>query len=75
MGGERQQMASLPMAATDAGSGGVPRETPAQAMPMAPAQPYVQPRREAPQGSGASRDYGSTAADRIREKADKARKK
>jgi hypothetical protein len=27
------------------------------------------------QGSGSSRDYGSTASDRIREKADKARKK
>jgi hypothetical protein len=44
-------------------------------MPMSQPQSYGQPRREAPQGSGASRDYGSTASDRIREKADKARKK
>lgn len=45
-------------------------------MPMAPAQPYSQPQSYSPpQGSGASKDYGSTAADRIREKADKARNK
>lgn len=39
MGGDqRQQMASLPMAATDAGSGGVPRETP-PAIPAISARP------------------------------------
>ena len=43
--------------------------------PQSYGQPEYQPQREAPQGSGSSRDYGSTASDRIREKADKARKK